>query len=124
MSSIEYVRLFADASGGSHIERGQTIDLASADFVPPAPSILVSAVSTASGYAFLVVPAGYFGEWHPSPKRQWIIFLSGEMEFETTDGARHVGKPGLPVLLEDVSGRGHQSRVPATQPAVMMAIQI
>jgi len=123
-TSITYVKLFADAEGNSHLEEGLTLQLESTNFVPPAPAIHVSALKPANAYAFLSVPAGYFGDWHPSPKRQWLFFISGQMEFEVSDGARYLGVLGSRVLLEDITGRGHRSRVIGAEPAVMAAVQI
>lgn len=121
---LAYVRLTADEVGDSHIERDLAVSLTVQNFVPPAPAISVSALQQASACAFLSVPSGYFGDWHPSPKRQWLVFISGRMEFETSDGARFLGRPGSVVLLEDTVGPGHRSWVPAGEPAVMLAVQI
>lgn len=121
---ISYVRLYADATGASRIERNLHVQLQPTDFVPPAPSIHVSALQPAAACAFLSVPAAYFGDWHPSPKRQWLFFLSGRMEFETSDGERFLGVPGTTVLLEDVIGQGHRSRVIGDEAAVMAAVQL
>lgn len=121
---LTYLRVFADEAGGSHIERGLALPLTAKNFVPPAPAIGISALQEASACVFLAVPAGYFGDWHPSPKRQWLVFISGQMEFETSDGERFLGRPGSVVLLEDTNGPGHRSRVPAGEPAVMLAVQL
>jgi hypothetical protein len=121
---IAYVRLFADEQGKSRMEKGLEVELETTDFVPPAPAIGVSVRQAASACAFLSVPAGYCGDWHPSPKRQWLVFVSGRMEFETEDGGRYLGRPGAVVLLEDTSGRGHRSTVPTDAPAVMLAVQL
>jgi quercetin dioxygenase-like cupin family protein len=121
---IAYVRLFADEHGKSRMERNLEVELKTTDFVPPAPAIGVSTPQPASACAFLSVPAGYFGDWHASPKRQWLVFISGQMEFETEDGERFLGRPGAVVLLEDTLGRGHRSTVPTDAPAVMLAVQL
>lgn len=123
MDQVSYVRLFADDDAGSRMEN-LCIELKATDFAPPAPAIGVSAPQTANACAFLSVPAGYVGDWHPSPKRQWLVFISGQMEFETSDGQRFLGRQGSVVLLEDTRGRGHRSTVSADQPAVMLAVQI
>ncbi len=122
MSTLTYMRSYADADGGSHMEPAE-LELASKDFVPPASPIDVSALQGAMTYGFLRVPSGYVGEWHPSPQRQWLFFLSGEMEFTMTDGTVYTGRPGSAVLLEDTTGRGHQSRVLGGD-AVMAAVQL
>lgn len=124
MSSIEYVRLYAEPDGQSHMQKGLKIELTSADFVPPAPPIDVSAIEPATTYGFLRVPSGYDGDWHPSPKRQWIFFLSGEMEFEVVDGQVHRAGPGSAMLLEDTTGKGHRSRVVSGTAAVLAAVQL
>lgn len=123
-TGITYVRLFADPDGNSHLEEDLTLALVPTNFAPPAPAIEVSRIEAATAHAFLRVPAGYLGDWHPSPKRQWIFFISGSMEFEVSDGTRYRGVPGSVVLLEDTSGRGHRSRVIGDKPAVMAAVQI
>ena len=69
-ASVAYVRLFADAQGNSHLEQDLALELTPTNFVPPAPSIYVSALQPATACAFLSVPEGYFGDWHPSPKRK------------------------------------------------------
>lgn len=75
MSSIQYVRLYADSAGESHMQKDLKIELTSMDFVPPAPPIEVSPIESASTYGFLCVPRAYDGDWHPSPKRHWIFSL-------------------------------------------------
>ena len=124
VSSIQYVRLYADSTGESRMEKGLKIDLTSMDFVPPAPPIDVSSIEPASSYGFLRVPSGYDGDWHPSPKRQWIFFLSGAMEFEVADGQVYRAGPGSVILLEDTSGKGHRSRVVSDTAAVLAAVQL
>src|SRR5436189_4097164 len=82
MSSIKYDRLYSSSDGRSRVQKNLEIELAFRDFVPPAPPIGVSEFNAASTYAFLLVPAGFIVDWHPSPKRQWLFYLQGEMEYE------------------------------------------
>jgi hypothetical protein len=105
-TSLVYVRLFADAEGNSRLEQDLTLQLVPTNFVPPAPAIHVSPLQPAAAYAFLSVPAGYFGDWHPSPKRQWVFFISGQMEFGVSDGARYLGVPGSRFYLRTLPGAG------------------
>ena len=44
--------------------------------------------------------------WHPDPARQFVITLSGTLEFETADG-RFMLRPGDILFTEDTSGAGH-----------------
>jgi hypothetical protein len=88
MSSIKYDRLYSDSDGKSCVQKNLEIELVARDFVPPAPPIGVSALAPASTYAFLLVPAGFIGDWHPTSKRQWLFYLQGEMEYEAGDGTK------------------------------------
>ena len=53
--------------------------------------------------------------WHTAPHRQYVITLSGTLEFETRDGSRFLG-PGDVLLAEDTTGGGHRWRLLDDQP--------
>ncbi|NDB70733.1 MAG: cupin domain-containing protein [Methylocystaceae bacterium] len=107
---IRCVRLWSETDGGSLFEDG-SIELADAergDF----KSLLTNAVSisfreTASGGSF---------EWHNAPTRQFVITLSGTLEFETRDGHKFIINPGDILLAEDTTGSGHKWRLLDEQP--------
>ena len=82
---MRYVRLYADAAGESHFEDVEA-PLAAADFAPPAPPLQVSPFSPAERYGFVVLPPGWAGDWHPTPRRQVLFYLAGEVEGEVSDG--------------------------------------
>ena len=124
MNPIEYVQFTSGPDGVSCMEKGKRIELTLKDFVPPSPPIGVSGVSPASAFAFLSVPAGFDGGWHPSPRRLWIVCLSGRMRMETGDGQVHTTSPGDALLLEDVESPGHYSRVVGDVPAVFLAVHL
>jgi len=56
------------------------------------------------------LPAGLDQDWHLAPARQLVVVLSGELEVETTDGARRRWQPGGILLPADITGRGHRTR--------------
>lgn len=124
VSSIKYDRLYSGPDGKSRVQRGLQVDLTTRDFVPPAPPIEVSTLEEAATYAFLRVPAGFVGDWHPSPKRQWVFYLQGEMEYEAGDGSKWRVGPGSYMLTEDTTGEGHRSRVVSETAALLVAIQL
>lgn len=107
---MKYVRLYADEEGESHFETVE-VKLAPTDYAPPAPPINVSGPSPAHQLIFLAVPPGWVGDWHPSPARQFMIFTSGELEIEASDGQVHIFGSGDVGLGEDLHGKGHRSRV-------------
>jgi hypothetical protein len=50
-------------------------------------------------------------DWHTAPRRQYVIGLTGEVEIGIADGTKIVFKPGDVLLAEDLTGRGHTTRV-------------
>jgi quercetin dioxygenase-like cupin family protein len=49
-------------------------------------------------------------DWHPAPRRQFVITLTGEVEYEIGDGTRRRFGPGSIFLAEDLTGQGHIAR--------------
>ena len=43
---------------------------------------------------------------HPAPRRQYVVTLTGEVEYETGDGTRRRFRPGSVFLAEGVSEHG------------------
>jgi len=121
MSSIDFIRIMADPDGGSHFEI-RRIDLATNDYAPPAPPLLTSRRTSAEASVFLELPAGWYGDWHPTPVRQWLILMSGECEFEVADGERCRRRAGDVVMLDDTTGKGHRTRVSGDTPARIAAV--
>ena len=110
MARAQYVRLYADADGESHF-LDEEMELRSVNFAPPAPPLNVSAYTPTKQFALLSGPRGWVGDWHPTPTRQFMIWLSGEADIEVSDGEVRRFKPGSILLLEDTAGKGHVSRV-------------
>ena len=121
MSSIEYLRIFADEKGCSHFET-KTIDLEAKDYAPPAPSLNTSIMASADSSVFLELPTGWYGDWHPTPVRQWLVLMSGMCEFEAGDGEKITRKAGDVVMLDDLIGKGHQTKVLGDESVRMAAI--
>ena len=98
---IRCVRIWTGADGNSHFEEG-TIDLAGGargDLLSERTStISVSFQETRSGGAFA---------WHDAPTRQFVITLSGTLDFQTRSGEHFTIRPGDVLLAEDTAGSGH-----------------
>jgi quercetin dioxygenase-like cupin family protein len=75
-----------------------------------------TAAQPARSVAFRVAPPGYVLDWHCAPRRQYSISLSGTAEIEVGDGTVARVGPGDVVLAEDLTGRGHITRVVGDQP--------
>ncbi len=118
-----YVRLFADQAGESHFEDVH-IELAPADFAPPAPPLYLSSAFPADRFVFLAAPEAWFGEWHPAPRRQLFTFLTGEIGVEASDGECRRFMPGACLLMEDTAGKGHATRNVGAGPVLMAVTQL
>ncbi|MFP3646182.1 cupin domain-containing protein [Paraburkholderia sp. SIMBA_054] len=122
-SALSFSRLFSDALGESHFA-SVNVELVTRDFAPPAPSFDVSDFAAATRYGFLRAPSGWVGDLHPSPMRMWVFVLSGQIEFVTSDGERRRLAAGSAILLEDTTGKGHQSRVIGDVPTLLAVVQV
>lgn len=78
---------------------------------------------------FLHMEIGWQGEWHESPKPQWIIPLSGRWFIQTQDGTRVEMGPGDIHWGQDLGttpmdgNTGHRSGQVGDEPCVQMMIQ-
>lgn len=120
---MKVTRIWTDDAGTSHFEDFD-IELRSTDFAPPAPPFDLSEPIVAERAMLFEFPAGWFGDWHPSPRRQLYFNLGGRLEVEVGDGeVRHMA-PGDVVLLEDLTGAGHVTRVVGDEPSRGAFVQL
>jgi quercetin dioxygenase-like cupin family protein len=104
-------RLYTGDDGESHIAE---LDLAAH------PELTSS--QPATGIVFRSAEPGNFIDWHPAPRRQFVITLSGEAEIGLGDGTVYQFGPGHVNLAEDLTGRGHTTRVISKEPRVTATI--
>src|SRR6266849_4220230 len=71
-------RLYTGADGQTHME---WMDLESH------PEL--ATLQKAEGIQFRSTPSGHFIDWHPAPRRQFVITISGEVEIGLGDGSVH-----------------------------------
>src|SRR5215475_12076747 len=97
-------RLYVDQKGESHFEDVEI------EFVESTRSGRLSARLPATGIIFREVPSDYDLDWHPAPRRQYIINLDAGVQITASDGeVRRIGA-GEIVLVEDTHGKGHLSK--------------
>ena len=111
---MAFVRCYTGTDGQSHFE-----DL---DLLPP--DMERSIEQAASGITFTRSPNGRFSDWHNAPRRQFVITLAGEVEIGLGDGTVHRYGPGHVTLAEDLTGRGHTTRVVGNQPRLSVTIPL
>jgi hypothetical protein len=120
---LKYVRVYSDSVGETHFEDLE-INLDELNFAPPAPPIYSSDLMSSTSYGFLSVLPGWESGWHPAPKRQFMIYLSGIIEAEVSDGEIRQFGPGSITLVEDTFGKGHKSKALGNDKVVLLVIQL
>ena len=115
-------RVYSGADGQSHLEE---VPLALKPFTDVEGAHgETTALQPTTGIAFRVAPPGYVLDWHCAPRRQYSISLSGTAEIEVGDGTVARVGPGDVVLAEDLTGRGHLTRVVGDQPRVYAIVPL
>lgn len=112
---IRQIRLFTGADGQSHVEEGE---------VALDPATGRTPWSASSQIMFQETAAGSSLEWHDAPHRQYVITLSGTLEFTTRDGETFRLAPGDVLLAEDTAGGGHRWRLVDDQPWRRLYVQL
>ena len=63
-------------------------------------------------------------DWHPAPRRQYVIQLSGRREVEIDGGRKVTLNPGSVLLAEDVTGKGHITRTLGPEDTVSLTVHL
>jgi hypothetical protein len=109
---VSCLRIFADADGESHMEEVD-ITLQPRKLFKDDPPLHLSENFAASWCNICHIPAGRcVTDWHNPPERLLVLWLTGEVEFETSDGDIRRLVAGSILLAEDTTGKGHISRHP------------
>ena len=106
-------RLYARADGQSCIE-DQNLNSHPILTTPQAATHIV----------FSQLPMGTFIDWHPAPRRQYVIILTGQLEIGLGDGTVRRFGPGDARLVEDTTGSGHTTRVVGSEPVLTAVIPL
>lgn len=107
---MKYLRSYTGADGETHFDNQET-ELAPMQFIPECPPIDVSAPTPTKATVFASLRASWYGDYHPTPRRQFVFTISGEAEVTVSDGEMRRMTPGTVWLTEDTKGKGHLTRV-------------
>ena len=119
---MKVIRFHATADGGS---RFQDIE---APINEPRKDSFGNTLHQSSAFAspsvrFVELPAGLDQSWHNAPARQIVVVLSGAVEVTTTDNEVRRHGAGQAFIADDVTGKGHLTRV-VEGPARVMFVQL
>lgn len=120
---MRYTRLVSDEQGESHFDEIE-IEFASTDYVEGAAPLELSPALDATQYRFMNAPAGWTSDWHASSGRNLFVVITGEWEVTASDGEARRFKTGDVLLVEDITGKGHASRVVGEIDSVAMMVKL
>jgi hypothetical protein len=101
--------LYTDAQGESHFRDLQV------EWAEETRAGKLSKRLPATGIIFRQVPPTYDLDWHPAPRRQYIINLDAGVQITASDGESRVIGAGEVILVEDTKGKGHLSKAVGQQ---------
>ena len=107
---MRYHHLYSDERGESRW-REVEVELKEHVFAPPAHNIHISGAIPAKAMLFLRLHAGWNEPAHQTPVRQTLVCLSGKVVVTASDGDEREIGPGDVWRMEDLSGKGHHTRV-------------
>ena len=105
ISPLTYVHVYADAAGASHFREEHFEFARGRDDMSS-----IHVLQAKGGATLLRLKAGTVEDWHNAPQAWFLIVLQGESQVTTSDGKTRRFGPGSVVLLDDTTGKGHQTR--------------
>ena len=117
---MRITRIYADANGESHFEDLE-MELSLIDATASSPRVSTAA---AAHVVFVELPAHWFEDWHPAPRRQYWIGLRGTLVVTVSDGETRQFGAGRVALLEDLLGKGHVTRASEDDDVSGMFVQL
>ncbi len=105
-AGLDYTKIVENSEGVSSFTDG-TLPL---EARPDLAQVFAGGAGAVEGLRFLQVGAGVELDFHASPRRQWVLILSGTVVIGTGDGDSRTLGAGSILWLEDVEGRGHSAR--------------
>src|ERR1700722_16407059 len=107
---IRCVRIWTNNAGSSSFEEGELT-------LPKGKTgDLIGNVFPASSVSFRETQVGNDLACHDAPTPQFVLTLTGTLEFETREGHRFMIRPGDVLLAEDTTGSGHRWRLLGDEP--------
>jgi hypothetical protein len=76
-----------------------------------------------SGELHLAAPGNVI-DWHRAPRRQYVITLTGHAELEVAGGKKINVGPGHVDLVEDVTGKGHITKVTGADDRITLQLPL
>jgi hypothetical protein len=114
---LRYAVIYSAPDGRTHF-RDEFFSWQKTQSSDPKTLVMQTPFVDAQKLGFLTLPRAYNSEWHPAPGKRFVVVLSGFAELEVGSGERRKVGPGDVVLVTDIQGRGHTTRVLGKQDVV------
>lgn len=73
---------------------------------------------------FRTFEPGAVYDWHNAPQPQYIIYLEGEVEIETSRGERQIFQSGDVLFATDLTGKGHVTKTLSQGRSIIVKLNI
>jgi hypothetical protein len=115
---IKITRIYTGPDGKTKLEEFEV------PLKPQSRGTELSETVAVSSLQFRRTNQDYNVDWHPAPRRQFVVTLAGESEIELEGGRKVRLGPGNILLAEDTTGQGHISRAVAGRDRVSLFIPL
>ena len=106
---MKVTRIYTGSDGHSHFDEVE---------------VEIGKLQPGDGILFRHEPPGQKQDWHPAPRRQYVVTLRGEAEIEISDGTKRRFGAGDIMLADDTTGRGHVTRVVSKTPRIYIQMPV
>ena len=114
---MQVTRIYTGDDGQSHFE-DVVIELRSGG------AGLISEPVTSKSVIFRETGPDYDLDFHPAPRRQYVVNLSGRVQLETGSGETRILGAGEILLAEATTGQGHKSKAVGDEPRQCLFITL
>ncbi len=109
------VRIYTRDDGHAHFD----------DMELPPGEVETTGLKARGKVTFHRNPDGRFADWHNPPWRRYVIIMSGQMEVGIGDGTVRRFGPGSVILVEDLTGKGHTTKILGSEsPSLFMIVPL
>jgi len=119
---MRYFRIYSDENGVSHFAELE-MRLAPVVLSLSTPALEACEPQAASQIMFVRLAPGWDSDWHPAPAYQYVCLLSGQAELTVGDGDTRQFARGDVLHLQDITGKGHTTRVIGEEEILLAVVQ-
>lgn len=94
------------------------------DYAPPAPPVSLDILAEGSRVIIISFSKDLsYDVFHPAPRHQWAVIVSGRLELGVSDGETRVFSAGSVLNMRDTGSKGHTTRVVGEEDVMMFVAE-